>query len=330
MAHMFESGFTVREPAWHGLATVLPDYPGREEAIRIAGQDWTLEERPIQFGLGIDAAYSSYDATPIPVEDWKALVRDDTQALVSVVRGSYTPIQNEKLWDIIEAMLGEQNVRYETAGVLRGGALVWVLARIDEPNVVLGDNSEIYPYALVSTGHDGSHPCAASAVSIRVVCWNTFQAAQAESGRSGRSFTFRHTKNVMDRIEDAKAALGLIRHQHEEFIHLANELATMPVSRDGMNDFVLRFIPEPRADVISDRVRTNIENARQQLRELIDLSPTIPDAHRRTAYGLFSAGVEYLDWTRKVNKEEVRFTRSMLDTTKTKLRLAELAAKVAA
>lgn len=320
MPAFFETGFSVRKPMWHGLGTILEEYPGREEAMQIAGHDFTIEEQPIALPAG-----EAWEEIP----GWKALKRSDTGDILHVTRDTYEPLQNERLWDIADAIIGEDNVQYETAGVLKAGAVLWVLARINKPSVVKGDNSETYPYALVSTTHDGTGACKARAVSVRVVCWNTYSAADAEAGRSGRQFTFRHTKRVMDRIEDAKAALGLIQHQHEEFIHLANDLADIKIERSGVVDFLTRFIPEPRADVISERQRKNIEEAREQVKQILDLSSTIPEAHRRTAYGLWSAGIEYLDYMKRAHNEESRFHRTMLDRSKMKRKLMKIVAEVA-
>jgi phage/plasmid-like protein (TIGR03299 family) len=325
---MFNQGFTVREPAWHGLATVLDDYPGREEAMQIAGHDFEIRERQIVVSMNEDLG--QFGNLCVPKDKWKALVRSDNGELISVVRGSYEVIQNDRLWDIADAIIGQDDVKYETAGVLKDGALLWVLARLDTPSRVKGDDSEIYPYALVSTGHDGTMATKAQNVEVRVVCWNTFQAAQMQAKASGRQFTFRHTKNVMDRIEDAKAALGMIRHQHEEFIQLANDLADQPVSADGVRNFLAEFIPEPRADVLTDLQKKNIDEARNAVRELLEVSPSIPDAHRRTAYGLWSAGVEYLDYYRRANSQESLFRRTVFDTTATKRKMIDLVKAVAA
>ena len=38
MPAYFEQGFSVREPMWHGLGTILDEYPGREQAMRAAGR----------------------------------------------------------------------------------------------------------------------------------------------------------------------------------------------------------------------------------------------------------------------------------------------------
>ena len=317
MSHEFEKGFSVRESSWHGLATVLQEYPGREEAMRIAGHHFIIDEKPVMIAGGKK------------IEGWKALVRDDTKTIVNVTRDSYNVVQNSVLWDVVEAVVDQDNVKYETAGVLKEGAILWVLAKLDEPQQVKGDNSEIYPYVSVSTAHDGSAAMVASCVSVRIICWNTYSAAKTESGRSGLEYKFKHTKTVMARIEDAKAALGLARRQHQEFMDLANELAEITVTEDGVKDFLNQFIPEPHMDILSKTVRKNIDDARFKVYEILNGDTgTISEAHRRTAYGLWQTGIEYVDHYRKCHSPETYFRRNILQPLPIKNKIAKLAMKV--
>lgn len=46
MPAAFNEGFFVRRPAWHKLGTVLQEFPGRREAMRLAGHLFRVEERP--------------------------------------------------------------------------------------------------------------------------------------------------------------------------------------------------------------------------------------------------------------------------------------------
>lgn len=329
MSHEFEVGFSVRKPAWHGLAVVLDGYPGREEAIKFAGHDWDVIEKPIAIASEESGDQVIPSSKIFSMRDWKALIRSDNERMLSVVKGSYQVVQNGALWDIVDALMDQKNMKYETAGVLKEGRLLWVLARLDEPLQVKGDNSPIYPYVMVSTAHDGSAACKAQAISIRVVCWNTFSAAENQSKESGMKYTFKHTKKVMDRIEDAKKALSLTRKQNEEFLHLSNELAGIEVTDEQVNDFLLRFIPDPVPDVskeiqISERVQKNIDIARFNVKNLLDNSVTIPEYHRRTAYGMWSAGVEYLDHLRNYRSPETLFKRTMLPTDSTKTKMMDL------
>ena len=47
MSHQVETMFSVREVPWHGLGVVLPEPPTSEEAIKHAGLDWVVEDRPV-------------------------------------------------------------------------------------------------------------------------------------------------------------------------------------------------------------------------------------------------------------------------------------------
>jgi hypothetical protein len=48
MAHEFESGFFVKESAWHGLGKVVSEAPkSGAEAARLAGLDWTVGLREL-------------------------------------------------------------------------------------------------------------------------------------------------------------------------------------------------------------------------------------------------------------------------------------------
>ncbi len=306
MAAFFEKGFTVREPAWHGLAVVLPDYPGREEAMKLAGHDFQLREQRLMTEFGS------------PIEGWKALQREDNQEIISVVRSSYEPIQNSEIWDILDAIIAQPKVKYETGGTLKGGTTVWALARLDEPVKIKGDDSSIYPFVNVSSTHDGSGACRAFTTSIRTVCWNTMSAGLSEAGRTGLNYTFRHTKNVKDRIEFARSALGLAREEFAAFCEMAEELALQTVTYEQIKDFLNHFIPSPNEALTSERVKLNIEEARLQVLHTLNESPSVAQAQRRTKFGLFCAATEYLDHLRGYRTSETHLKRCIMDNSRAK------------
>ncbi len=131
-----------------------------------------------------------------------------------------------------------------------------------------------YPYLVLLNSHDGSAACKVVNTSVRVVCWNTFQAAFMEGEKSGRQFTFRHTKKVLSRIEDARAALQGLKAEQRQWIELATELSLLPISGVQFNHFLSEFIPEPEAGVVSDRVLANVDKAREISKSLYFDSPT--------------------------------------------------------
>jgi phage/plasmid-like protein (TIGR03299 family) len=301
---------------WHGLGTVLEDYPGREEAIVAAGHDFQIDEQPVFL-----------EGSPLPIEGYKSLQRSDTGKTFHIVRDSYQVMQNEVLWDLTDAIVEQPNVRYETAGVLKDGAVLWVLAWLDEPAEVPGDSSPIYPFVMVSSAHDGSASLRATASSIRVVCWNTYSAAIGAGTRADRDVVIRHTKNWKSRVEDAKQIVKGTREGHAQFLELAHELSAIEVSDAGTDFFLREFIPEPAAAVASDRVMANIEEARDAVKAI--LRGPSQETITGSAWGLFQAGIEYLDHARNARSVETRFNRTLLRPERMKDSLVPMARRAA-
>lgn len=314
-----EQVFSVREPMWHGLGQIFDGYPGRVEAMAAAGHDFTILERPIYIPM------TDNDEATL-VEGWKGLVHSKDGHLIHVARDTYEVIQNEQMWDIVDAIVNNPDVKYETAGTLKEGAVLWVMARLDEPVQIKGDNSPTYPYITVSSSHDQTAACRAMANAIRVVCWNTFSAADARAKADGLYFTFRHTKNVKEKIEYAREALGMVRSQFKFYHELMEDLADIPVTFEQIKDFVSDFIPMPPEAMITDRVKDNVNVARAQVIGILNGSftdgQTVPEAHQRTAYGLWCACTEYLDHYRGYRTQDTYFKRSIMDPGTVKLSLA--------
>lgn len=109
------------------------------------------------------------------------------------------------------------DVKFETAGSVRGGDLVWALVRLDEPAYVPDDDSPTYPFAALLNAHDGSAACRLTSTSIRIVCWNTWKMAEAEDERNAHAVVLRHSGNVEARLDDAKASLADRRDDAKEW-----------------------------------------------------------------------------------------------------------------
>ncbi len=106
-------------------------------------------------------------------------MRSDTEAMLGTVSNTFELIDHAEMGRIIEALCGETNVKFETAGSCKGGAQVWALVYLDEPYTVAGDDSQHLPFLAVLNSHDGTGACKATMCQTRVVCWNTVQAADA-------------------------------------------------------------------------------------------------------------------------------------------------------
>lgn len=304
--------FAVRQETWHGLETLLSDYPTREEAQKMV-HDWEPISEPIyrrEIVVGEDGVpHEEY----VAVEGHVLNVRSDTRKPLGVVSDTFVTISNNEMWDIAETLQGEGvEVRYETGGSLFGGKKVWILLRLNEPLVVPGDpNGATIPYYALQNAHDGSGSFRGQALMTRIVCANTSQMADIEAARQGTEFTFKHTKNVRERVEEARAALQGWREGIKEWNRFQIHLSDMKVTPKQRQIFLERFIPAPPPHVASDRVMNNVEEARQLIRDIL-AGPTC-EGIDDTAYGLVQASVEYLNHHRKARSAESRFKRAYLD-----------------
>ena len=205
MSANVESMFSVRQMPWHQEGTVLQDYPGDwAQARTLAGLDWdpvTTEVYAIT-GLNPDGT-GRYE----PITGWKSIARSDTGAILSLNKDTYTVIDHGEMGEIVEAVLAQPNVRWETAGVLDGGRSVWCLALLDEPITLPGDDSPTLPYLAITNRHDGTAACALRATAVRIVCANTFRAAELEGERTGATFSFIHKSSWRNRIDEARKAV---------------------------------------------------------------------------------------------------------------------------
>lgn len=324
MPAYFDTGFSVREPMWHGQGMVLDDYPADWNDARVkAGLMWEPELVPCytQIETPDIVELESLPDGAIPTLDPRGYMdrltnhqlvrRDDTQDVLGVVSDQFALISHTKMGGILEAVLGLDNVKFETAGSCRNGAQVWALAYLDEPFKVAGDDSETLPFIVLLNNHDGSGACKLISTSVRVVCWNTYRAAEMQGERSGRQYVFRHVGDVEDRVDEAVKALAGVRDDAKEWDALATELFGMKVTDPQVEDFLALFLPEPVGEIASPIVHANVDRARQVFRTLYFDSPT-GAAHLGTGLGLIDASVEYLDHVRGFRSTDTLMGRTLL------------------
>lgn len=321
-----ESMFSVREMPWHREGTILQDYPGSwAEARILAGLDWDPVTGPVYAVNGINPDGTEHFQA---IDGWKTITRSDTGALLSINKDSYTVIDHGEMGEIVEAVLAQPNVKWETAGVLDGGKAVWCLALLDEPIELPGDASPTLTFLAITNRHDGTGACALRATAIRVVCANTFRAAELEGERTGATFSFVHRGSWRNRVEEARQAVTGVRSEIQAYKALSEELLGIPVTSAQTDRFITEFIPSPPDTMITDRVAHNIDEARKAVRGIL-ASPT-SEGIDGTAYGLVQAAGEYLDHVRTARSWETKMNRTLLRPEPMKARALTLVREVVA
>jgi len=227
-----------KDAAWHGLGTIVQDAPTPADALKLARLDWNVLQAPLWARCP--------DGGSIDVEDHVLNYRSDTEDQLGIVTAGYRPIQNQELADFCYA-LAEQGdvVKCETAGSIRNGKKVWFLLKGESFSVRGVD--EVQPFVLVSNGHDGGTALRCTPTTIRVVCSNTLHAVIPSNEREGQigkapvqaKFIAHHTSTIMDRVEEAKAALQLYGRSLAATRELIDQLAAKDVKREDVQQFFL-------------------------------------------------------------------------------------------
>ncbi len=234
MAHEINATDNVilhQTPAWHGLGLVVPEALTPRQAAAIVFP-WTVIQKV--------PTYKGINGQQVVLDSLRINLRSDTGDELGVVSDNYTVIQPNEIADFCEALSDQGNVKVETAGSIRSGARLWFLLKGEPFDVANGDG--IMPYCLVSSGFDGTSAFRVTPTTVRVVCSNTLHSVipYKDSGelRQG-SISIRHTVNVMDRIEEVKAALAQFSTAIDSTKNVMETLAKKEVNSDEVKQFFM-------------------------------------------------------------------------------------------
>lgn len=306
MAHEIESMFSVREKPWHYSMTsdvtkIIQEAPTSEEALIAAGLNWDVNSEPI------------YQEGNILIPGWKLNKRSTDGAQLGVVTDKYAIVQNKDAFAFTDSLLGE-GCRYETAGSLRGGRTVWLLAKMPETKVV-GD--VVDPYICFTNSHDGSGAVRCIMTPIRVVCNNTLNAALSGFRRG---WSTRHIGDISSKLAEAKSTLELANGYMKSLDEVGDVLANTFVDEEQVHEFVDKLFAVP--EDASDRTRTNSDIAKSQFISCY-FAPDI-EKFRNTAWGVFNAAADFgthaKPMRRTAKSDETRWSNIMngnivIDTT---------------
>jgi phage/plasmid-like protein (TIGR03299 family) len=303
-AHM--AGWNVRlQPMNHFLSMVPTDareLPGEisEESTEILAANMPSE---VPYTIGIDGYNVILRNNPF----------DGKPEVFGVAKSRYTPVQNEDLLELGEAIInfeGNEGATWETAGSIDGGQQVFATIKFPEA-MTIGSGDMIEQYLMLTTGHNGQHPVRAMATNVRVVCANTLKMAL---GGRKNGVTFKHTAEVLNKMEAAKQSL-IAAHQYNKTLALvANELIAIDLNTDGFVKLVKHHWPEvkPVEAVLTlgqgDEPQTIVTNKKSvtmwknRMDKMVSVweedtprGETLGEA-RGTVWGGVNAITETLDW----------------------------------
>jgi len=212
----------IGETPWHGHGERLEPGAGLDVWCERAG----LTHNVIKVPTYIDGP----DGEKLEVAGSKALVRDDTYKVLSMVGNDYKIVQPREVIEFYRSLVENEGMQMETAGSLQGGRKVWALARTGEEASIKG-RDVVRQYVLFATGYDRRMASAVAQTAIRVVCNNTFSLAIGENGERADVRVPHCSVFNADKI---KAQMGLETNAWSEYIYKARTMADRKVTPDEM------------------------------------------------------------------------------------------------
>ena len=231
--------FYVGQTPWHGLGKKLEIEPSTEEALKLSGLDWEVFKTETYIRLGVDKKpglrYFNHFNTKETYHNTnycctyrlaKDVVKDTlAPVILGHVSERYEVLQNKDAFQPFDEVLLDHGYTYETAGAVKDGQKIWILAKAPYSNEIGSD--KIDRYVLLFNSHNGSTGVTMKPTMVRVVCNNTLEYAL--NSQSDNGISLRHTTGVKDRLNtltealrtcdaDVDKALEIMRRMNEEKI----------------------------------------------------------------------------------------------------------------
>lgn len=250
MAHEVEQMMYVGQKPWHGLGRAFIMPPTLEEALVAAGLDWEVGTKKLQ-------TVDSQEVVPA-----LATYRKTDDRILGVVGPSYKPLQNKEAFEFFRPFIDANEASIETAGSLRNGQRVFVMAKINRDPMVVKGNDVVDKYVLLSNSHDGTLAVRVGFTPVRVVCNNTLTLAHND--KASKLLRVKHSGNIVANLEKIQEVMNLANAEFEATAEQYRLLASKEVNSSDLEKYVKivfaqrKTLEEKPLEEINSRVLSDI------------------------------------------------------------------------
>lgn len=211
---------------WHGLGKEVDDNLSAVQMMEAAGLDWKVKEVPtfaeIDIGNGKEKVSTGM----------KALIRETDGKCLTQVGKNWHPVQNDEAFGFFHDFIESGDMKMHTAGSLKGGQIIWALAKVDDSFVLPGED-RVDSYLLFTNPHQYGKVIDIRFTPIRVVCNNTL--VMANGSGSNNQVKLNHRK-AFD-ADEVKEVLGMAN----ENMQLYKEAAEFLVSKQATEKVMVEY-----------------------------------------------------------------------------------------
>lgn len=296
---------------WHSLGQAMPETADLETWREACGFDFEIIKVPVDYKI---------DGLSYRFHKRYVMARSDNHEPISIMSEIYKTVQPKDILNFFKGVCEFQGWKMETAGVLRGGAQYWAMARTGD-DFVIGKNDKHVLFVLLVTSVDGSLPTTGFGTDVRGVCANTIRLAMLNA--EGKIIC-KHNKEFD--AEQMQKELGMIDYAKswDTFHEKLRLLSDVPISSSDATKFfgnLLRPVKDRKpvveqeqlaaqdfSGLLTGRVKAGAVSAQvveqennRAIRGLQELETSYyqaPGACPGTLYGVLQGVTHFLDHSR--------------------------------
>lgn len=241
---------------WHGLGVKVPADLSPEQMLQKAGLDWSVDKQKLVTAQG--------HAVP----EKMALVRSSDNKVLDIVGKDWNPVQNQEAFEFFNDFVTSGDMEMHTAGSLKGGQIVWGLAKVKESFKVFG-NDEVESYLLFSNPHRFGQSIDVRFTPIRVVCNNTLTLSL--NSQAQNAVKLNH-KKVFD-ADAVKDMLGIASSKLAQYKEMAEFLGSKRFNGQTLNEYLNGLFPTYSKKEAEDGQEIVLSRPAERIIELVDEQP---------------------------------------------------------
>jgi phage/plasmid-like protein (TIGR03299 family) len=216
---------------WHGLGVKVPGDLTAEQMLEAAGLNWEVRK--------INAyAFDEQNGDAMYEIGKAALIRSSDGKMLDVVSNDWNPVQNQTAFDFFDEYVRAGDMEMHTAGSLKGGQIVWGLAKIKE-SFELFKGDQIDAYLLFSNFHKYGFSTDVRFTPIRVVCNNTLTLSL--NSKVERMVKISHRKQFNP--GNVKEMLGIATDKLAKYKEMAAFLGSKKAKGEDIVEYFCRVFP---------------------------------------------------------------------------------------
>jgi len=261
--------------ATSGFGIDVSDCTTSEQAIVAAGLDWETALGPLY------GPKPSKGGGGKILADRKAIYRTDTFDVLGIGTLQYQPWQNRECFDWLDSLVADGVMQYDVAGQRKGGAMVWMVAKLTEGLTINGE--DYHQNIIITTRHDGGGSVRAVPTNVRGICSNIVRSAF----QKGALVRVVHRPNMAQKMLAAKQLMVVnakTGDRMKQWLELAQAHTLTGAEYEGIETELLGSLDDATPKQRRDKI--------EAFRAIYAIEAEL---HGPTAYTLWNAVTGYSD-----------------------------------